>query len=526
MATVISGIPIDPALRTRIRAALAEAVERMHPPAGTLQVTFFDDDGPKHGPAIRCAVTVRRRRRAPIHVEHVADNARAAFDAVHDALVRRVRESAERERDLRRRPKKYFAAKRVMTGGLALLVLLATAAVAPAQAPAPGAPSAPPSAGRPAVPFAPEWAQIAGFDVFAKKDCGKCHSVRGVGGKVGPDLARTAGGTSFFAIGASLWNHVPKMGARMREAGLDRATLTSRETADLIAFLFTAQYGDESGDAASGAKLFASKGCAACHAIAGSGGTVGPELDKVKRARSPVLVAAALWNHGPQMAQAFADKNVSRPQIEGKELLDIVAYVQSVSKDAGETEQIIPGTPERGRKLFSDKRCVACHAVGGRGGRIGPDLGTARHHVSLTEFATRMWNHQEPMAQRMKEQRIEPPKLTGQDMADILAYLYVSRYFDPEGNAARGAALVKEKGCLGCHTARGAGGQGAGDFARSTVVQTAPGLVAGMWNHSRLMERAARERSVAWPTLTGEELSDLSAYFRSLSAASRAKPAK
>lgn len=115
MAIVMSGLSVDPALRTRIRAALAEAVERMRPPAGTVQVTFFDDDGPRRGPAIRCAVTVRRRRRAPIHVEHVADNVRAAFDAVHDALTRRVRESTERERDLRRRPKKYFAAKRAMT---------------------------------------------------------------------------------------------------------------------------------------------------------------------------------------------------------------------------------------------------------------------------------------------------------------------------------------------------------------------------------------------------------------------------
>jgi mono/diheme cytochrome c family protein len=516
MAIVMSGIPVDPALRTRIRAALAEALERMRPPAGTVQVTFFDDDGPKHGPAIRCAVTVRRRRRAPIHVEHVAENSRAAFDAVHEVLLRRIRDSAERERDLRRRPKKYFAAKRAITGGLAFLVLLVTAAVAAAQAPPPPG----------SLPFAPEWAQIAGFDVFAKKDCGKCHAVRGVGGKTGPDLARMKDGTSFFAIGASLWNHLPKMGERMREAGLDRATLTAREASDLIAFLFTAQYGDESGDAARGAKLFADKSCATCHAVGGSGGQVGPGLDKVKRALSPVLVAAALWNHGPRMAQAFADKGVSRPTLAGRDVVDIVAYLQSAAKDEGSTEQVVPGTPERGRKLFADRKCATCHAVGGRGGRIGPDLGTARHHVSLTEFVALMWNHQDAMTKKMKELRIEAPAMTGQDMADVLSYLYVARYFDHEGDAARGATLVKDKGCVGCHTVRGAGGQGAGDFARSTVVQTAPGLVAGMWNHSRLMERATRERSVAWPALTGEELTDLAAYFKSLAAAPKPTPAK
>jgi mono/diheme cytochrome c family protein len=513
MAIVMSGIPVDPALRTRVRAALGEALERMHPAPGTVHVGFFDDDGPKHGPAIRCAVTVRRKRRGPIHVEHSAENARAAFDAVHDALVRRVRESAERERDLRRRPKKYFAAKRVFTAGVVIVVLLLSAGVAAAQAPAPAPPAG--------VPFAPEWAQIAGFDVFAKKDCGKCHSVRGVGGKEGPDLARVKGGTSFFAIGASLWNHVPKMGAKMREVGLDRARLSEREAADLVAFLFTAQYGDESGDAGNGAKLFKEKACAGCHAIGGAGGRVGPELDRVKRAMSPVMVAAALWNHGPQMSQAFADKGLGRPTLEGKDLVDIVAYLQSVSKDAGQTEQIVPGTPERGRKLFADKRCGACHAVGGRGPRIGPDLGTAKHHVSLTEFAARMWNHQEPMAQRMKEQKITAPTLTGQDMADVLAYLYVSRYFDPPGDTARGATLVKDKGCVTCHTVRGAGGKGAGDFAQSKVAQTAPGLVAGMWNHSRLMERAAEQRTVPWPTLSGNELADVAAYLKSVASAKK-----
>src|SRR5688500_19811648 len=50
-------------------------------------------------------------------------------------------------------------------------------------------------------------------------------------------------------------------------------------------------------------------------------------------------------------------------------------------------------TPARGEKLFAERRCVTCHAVGGKGGRVGPDLGRAGHHMSLTAFAARSEEH-------------------------------------------------------------------------------------------------------------------------------------
>jgi ubiquinol-cytochrome c reductase cytochrome c subunit len=391
----------------------------------------------------------------------------------------------------------------------AALVLALVAGDALAQSPAPTGVAK----DQPAAPFAPAWAQFAGFDVFTKKECGRCHAVRGAGGNVGPDLARVSGDRSFFGIGASLWNHVPKMGPKMRESRIDRGRLTPVEASNLIAFLFAAQYAEESGTAGRGEKLFAAK-CAGCHEVGGKGGRIGPALDRVQRANSPVSVAAAMWNHGPAMAGAMKEQRAPRPKLENRELLDIIAYIRTVSQDTGETEQVIPGTPERGRKLFADKQCAACHAVGGKGGRGGPDLGTGRHHVSLSEFATRMWNHQDGMAELAKTRGITLPTLSGQDMADVLSYLYVSRYFAPAGNAERGRALAKDKGCLGCHTVgAGAGKHGAGDFARSTVVKTAPGLIAGLWNHSRLMEQATAREGTAWPTLSGQELADLAAYL-------------
>jgi mono/diheme cytochrome c family protein len=376
---------------------------------------------------------------------------------------------------------------------------------------------------QPTQPFAPEWGMLAGFDVFAKKGCGKCHAIRGAGGGIGPDLGRIGSAKGFFELGAAMWNHLPRMGARMRETGIERPTLTPQELANVIAFIFTAQYYDELGDPRVGQKLFSAKGCAACHSVGGIGGKVGPGLDPLRRANSPVLVAAAMWNHGPQMAEVMKAKGIPRPQFQGKEMIDLIAYVVSVAKDAGDTAQVIPGTPERGERLFNERHCVVCHSVAGRGAKVGPDLGRPGHHMSLTQFAARMWNHGPTMWAKMKAFGLQVPQLAGQEMADVLAYLYVSHYFDRAANARRGAQLVQDKGCLGCHSVRGKGGKVSADFATSTVVGSPVSVVAAMWNHSPLMEASAQRQDVAWPVLQGQELADITAYLGSLGRAGTTK---
>jgi mono/diheme cytochrome c family protein len=378
----------------------------------------------------------------------------------------------------------------------------------------------------PPQPFAPEWAMFAGWKVFAEKGCGKCHAIRGVGGVGGPDLGRIQTGKSFFELSAAMWNHLPRMGAAMAQAGIQRPTLTPQELSSLIAFLFTLQYQDEPGDPKTGAALFTVKGCVQCHEVGGTGGRTGPSVDFLKAVNSPVLVAAAMWNHGPEMAEAMKARGIPRPTLQGKELADLVAYIAAAAREgaAATAQQVVPGTPERGQRLFAEKRCFVCHQVGGRGGTVGPALGRRGHHVSLTEFAALMWNHGPAMWQRMKARGIEVPRLTGQEMADLVAYLYVSHYFDEAGRAGRGRRVVQDKGCLTCHSVRGKGGKIGADFGISTLVGSPAAVVAAMWNHSYYMEAQARKRDVAWPVLTAQELADITAYLGSVSKSGAPKP--
>ncbi len=358
----------------------------------------------------------------------------------------------------------------------------------------------------PPQPFAATWANLVGARVFSEKGCGLCHAVRGVGATAGPDLSRIER-KSFFDLGAAMSNH-------LRGVNVKKPTLTPDEVTSLISFLFTLQYYDQPGDPKAGEQLFTTKGCIQCHEVGGKGGRQGPSLDFLKRANSPVLVAAALWNHGPEMGEKLASSGVPRPTFDGKELGDIIAHIVTAARDGGgESARVAPGVPERGQKLFAQKQCVVCHSVGGKGGKVGPELGRA-HHLSLTQFAALMWNHGPNMWAAMQARGIQVPRLKGQEMADVVAYLYVAHYFDEAGSPARGEQVLETKGCLGCHAARGKGGKAGADLATYGTARSHAGLVAALWNHPRYLP--AQRQEVPWPLLTGQELADMAAYVAAL----------
>jgi ribosome-associated translation inhibitor RaiA len=114
----ISGIR-DSALRTLISKRMGAALKPIQIEPLAAQVTFFDDNGPKGGRALRCALTVRVPYRPTVRVEHTAETPQLAFDAAFKTLERQLERYRERDRDRRRHPKKYYVAKRLLEGGAA-----------------------------------------------------------------------------------------------------------------------------------------------------------------------------------------------------------------------------------------------------------------------------------------------------------------------------------------------------------------------------------------------------------------------
>ena len=352
--------------------------------------------------------------------------------------------------------------------------------------------------------------QVADWEVFASKGCAGCHQVRGFGdGTTGPDLGHIASGTGFIEIAAAMWNHVPQMRVAMRDRAAQWPRFTPQEFSNLIEFLFTAQYTDIARDPVEGQRLFASRGCDRCHATSETGERPAPPLAGLGGWTTSVLMATAMWNHVSSMGEAMDAAGVDRRPFAGPELQDIVAYIRTVARDPrGEQAPLVVGVPDRGQRLFVDKGCARCHAVQDQGATPRRSLAPRAPRATIADLPVLLWNH------RATIRTLHSPALTGQDMADITAHLHALYYFDPPpGDPPRGRRLLQDKGCLGCHSLYGKGGRSAPDFSKSNVVSSKVGQLTAMWNHGPIMENEAKRRSVTLPTLSGQELSDITAYL-------------
>jgi mono/diheme cytochrome c family protein len=363
---------------------------------------------------------------------------------------------------------------------------------------------------------------LAGSQVFGSKGCVKCHSVNGVGGKVAPDLARTMRARSFVDLATAMWNHLPNMTDRMKQLGIARPQLDSKEAGDLVGFLYTLNYFDPPGSVDAGKRVFSEKRCIVCHTVRGTGGVVGPNLDHLRQFRSPIFVASAMWNHGPQMAEKMKERGIDRPAFTPKELRDLSAYLAPATGGSEEGPlYVLPGRAESGRQLFAEKRCIECHAVGGAGGRVGPDLVARGIRQSPIEFAATIWNKAPAMAAVMQSKGISVPLLAPEQMADIVAYLYSVRYF-ASGSVQQGYGVAGQKGCLHCHVMRGERGKPASDLAKIKGLDSPAAVLAALWNHALVTPTVAGKKT-DWPVFSSQEMADLIAMLQSVGQPPRAR---
>ncbi len=99
-------------------------------------------------------------------------------------------------------------------------------------------------------------------------------------------------------------------------------------------------------DAVKGKELFVTKGCVACHAVNGIGGTDAPALDvsMMAPAMNPFDLAAKMWRMAPVMIAAQEDELDGQILFTGDELANIVAFLHDPQVQAGFSEDDL--TPE------------------------------------------------------------------------------------------------------------------------------------------------------------------------------------
>ncbi len=82
--------------------------------------------------------------------------------------------------------------------------------------------------------------------------------------------------------------------------------------------------------------------------------------------------------------------------------------------------------PVRGRELFASKGCVTCHSINGVGGEDATplDAHTMQSMMNPFDFAAKMWRMAPAMIAAQEEVLGEQIEFTGQEIADIIAFVH------------------------------------------------------------------------------------------------------
>jgi len=204
-----------------------------------------------------------------------------------------------------------------------------------------------------------------------------------------------------------------------------------------------------------GARLFVQKGCVRCHGLASDDARVGPDLGRIKFRGTILDLAGAFWNHSPVMREKMQDFKIQVPQLTGREMTDLLAFLTAYRYYLTEVGQ--PGNPAVGKAVFAGKGCVRCHGTDAWE-KPGPDLSRYRGRYSAIFVAQAMWNHGAEMAAVMRGQGVPWPQFSGHEMGDLLAYLQAGaagssddRVYFEQGSPGRGRELFASKRCSACH---------------------------------------------------------------------------
>ena len=156
-------------------------------------------------------------------------------------------------------------------------------------------------------------------------NCERCHSFgQSLPGRV--DLLDRPGPKTLTGYASQMWNHAPLMRERAGAEGLPQ--LEDGAMSDLVGYLFAQRYFSEPGDVNAGARIYEAKECIVCHEQQ-QAQTGAPDLTQGTERYSPITMTRSLWTHGPQMLRALDQLGLSWPVFEGREMTDLIAYLNS-----------------------------------------------------------------------------------------------------------------------------------------------------------------------------------------------------
>ena len=226
-----------------------------------------------------------------------------------------------------------------------------------------------------------------------------------------------------------------------------------------------------------GRAVFEEAGCIGCHKLHGTGGMIGPELDKVGARRRPEW----LIKHFKDPAAVTPGSAMPPTRASEADLDALTLYVLSFTDEELSAFYVSMTTipsPAAGRRLFQERGCLDCHSVGGKGATIGPALDeVAKRHDP--QWIVAHFRNPEAVSPGTvmpqfnfteQETRALTEFLLSLSDTNVIGFLRVPGSLSP---IERGKGVYKKFGCAGCH---GPNAEGGVPNPNAKTAQQVPGL--------------------------------------------------
>jgi mono/diheme cytochrome c family protein len=213
-----------------------------------------------------------------------------------------------------------------------------------------------------------------------------------------------------------------------------------------------------------GRQLIGQYGCTGCHKVAGIAPPeyIGPDLNRVAEKVTPSWLVS--WIRDPR--EYLPKTTMPNYKLTREEAREIASYlmhyrpVQAASDGgAGAGAEKLA---ETGKLLFSQSRCVSCHALDGKGGTLGPDLGRIGDKIERDWLGPWLGSPQAYFPKtRMPHFNFTPPEIAA--LTEYMLQDLSNGDYPPDPTVLDSSSRVVEKGkkliikygCTGCHAVPG-----------------------------------------------------------------------
>lgn len=241
-----------------------------------------------------------------------------------------------------------------------------------------------------------------GKHAFEANGCAGCHSLTPPSNGAGKPVSEWAPVDDPVALVWQMWNHAATMNVKTNISEKPWPILTGRDFLDLTAWL---QYEQKLAperhfslpEPATGQLAF-DENCQTCH--------TGPNALQVTTTNQTFMdLGAGMWNHAPLM------KIHAIPQPEMRKILAWVWELQYVGP---------AGNRANGEHVFEGAGCVNCHRSPANGAPMRPRKTNEFTPFSMIALG---WGEARQMHLEMVKKGMAWPKLSPDDMNDLLAYM-------------------------------------------------------------------------------------------------------